>query len=115
MKRALMMILAMAGVLLAAACGSTRKLPEPSGTEGQVLVELLGKPKEGVGDAKTMESREDYSISRTSVEQGKAFERVDYGRTASGSPCRTPPALAGACRDSPCPCCWQKSRCGGRS
>jgi hypothetical protein len=60
------------------ACSSARSYPEPSGNDGQILVKLEGKPKEGTKAPKTAEEREDYSISRRSLEQGESFERVDY-------------------------------------
>jgi hypothetical protein len=69
-------------LVLLSACGSTRKLPEPQADRGQILVNLLGKPKEGVGGPKTEEERSEYSMSRTSNERGRAFERVDYNNIA---------------------------------
>ena len=64
--------------LVMCACSSAPVYPQPSGNDGQILVQLEGKPKAGTKAAKTAEEREDYSTRRTSVEQGKSFERVDY-------------------------------------
>jgi hypothetical protein len=72
--------IAACSLLALSACGSTRKLPEPQADSGQILVNLLGKPKEGVGGPKTEEERAEYSSIRVSIEQGDAFERVDYDK-----------------------------------
>jgi hypothetical protein len=77
MKNFALMGLAMIA-LVTCACSSARSYPEPAGNDGQILVQLEGKPREGVKNPKTVEEREEYSISRRSVEQGRSFERVDY-------------------------------------
>lgn len=78
MNKTVFAILAAVSMALLSACGSTRSFPEPQGEQGQVLVNMLGAPKEGVGGPKTEEERDDYSLMRVSIEQGEAFERVDY-------------------------------------
>ncbi|MCB9931960.1 MAG: hypothetical protein H6841_00900 [Planctomycetes bacterium] len=64
--------------VLIAGCGSTPHYPPPQGGNGQILVQLNGEPKQGAPKAKMGEVRDDYNIRRESIEQGKAFERVDY-------------------------------------
>jgi len=66
-------------VMVLAGCGSTPTYPQPAGDNGQILVQLQGTAKEGAPKAKTREVRGEYTTGRQSVEQGKAFERVDYG------------------------------------
>lgn len=65
-------------VLVLVGCGSTPNYPQPAGDNGQILVQLNGAPREGAPKAKTREVRGEYTTGRQSVEQGKAFERVDY-------------------------------------
>jgi len=65
-------------LVLLSACGSTPTYPQPAGDNGQILVQLNGEPREGAPKAKTREVRGEYTTGRQSVEQGKAFERVDY-------------------------------------
>ena len=66
------------GALMLSACSSTPSYPPPRADSGQILVQLQGSPREGVSGPKTEEVQEEYSRSRESVEQGRAFERVDY-------------------------------------
>lgn len=66
------------GALFVGACSSTPSYPPPQSGSGQILVQLNGQPREGIGGPKREEVVEEYSTSRESVEQGKAFERVDY-------------------------------------
>jgi hypothetical protein len=74
----LMFAISAFAALVVCACSSAPVYPQPSGKDGQILVKLEGKPKEGTKGPKTAEEREDYSTSRRSVERGEAFERVDY-------------------------------------
>ncbi|MCA8915074.1 MAG: hypothetical protein KDB90_06645 [Planctomycetes bacterium] len=64
--------------LMLASCASAPSYPEPQGSNGQILVDLKGEPKEGVTGPKRREVREDYSTRRESIEKGESFERVDY-------------------------------------
>ncbi|MBZ0136144.1 MAG: hypothetical protein K8I27_07215 [Planctomycetes bacterium] len=59
-------------------CASAPSYPPPKADSGQILVQLNGKAKEGVGGPKRETVEQEYSRTRESVEQGKAFERVDY-------------------------------------
>jgi hypothetical protein len=63
---------------LTAACSTTPKYPEPTDYTGQILVQLDGRPKEGVKGSKREGAGDEYSNRQVSIEQGKAFERVDY-------------------------------------
>lgn len=65
-------------VLVLAGCGSTPSYPQPAGDNGQILLQLNGEPRDGAPKAKSREVRGEYTTGRQSVEQGKAFERVDY-------------------------------------
>lgn len=59
-------------------CGGMPSFPDPQPGRGQIVIELQGEPREGVtGPVKETEI-EEYQIKRVSVEQGKAYERVDY-------------------------------------
>jgi hypothetical protein len=60
---------------MALAWESCASYPEPLGEIGQILVRLRGEPKKGVGGAETG----GYGVAPESVDQGGAFERVDYG------------------------------------
>jgi hypothetical protein len=64
--------------LLLSACATGPNYPDPQPGYGQILVKLNGVPKDGVGGPKRVEVRGEYSSMFESVEQGKAFERVDY-------------------------------------
>ncbi len=64
--------------LLLGACATGPNYPDPQPGYGQILVKLNGVPKEGVTGPKREEVRGEYSSMLESVEQGKAFERVDY-------------------------------------
>ncbi|MCB9893436.1 MAG: hypothetical protein H6839_03195 [Planctomycetes bacterium] len=77
MKTAAFSALAMLALMMAA-CASAPSYPEPQGSNGQILVNLQGEAKEGVRGPKREDVREDYSVRRTSIEKGEAFERVDY-------------------------------------
>ena len=66
------------GALLVGACSSTPSYPLPQADSGQLLVQLKGQPRQGVTGPKQESVQEEYGIGRESVEQGKAFERVDY-------------------------------------
>lgn len=68
----------LAGALCLAGCGGMPSFPDPDPGRGQIVVDLRGEPREGVGGPATEEVVGDYTISRRSVEEGKAFERVDY-------------------------------------
>lgn len=68
----------LAGALCLAGCGGMPSFPDPDPGRGQIVVDLRGEPREGVGGPATEEVVGDYTISRRSVEQGQAFERVDY-------------------------------------
>lgn len=59
-------------------CSSTPSYPAPTAGSGQILVQLNGQAKDGVTGPKKREVRGEYSIERENVEQGRAFERVDY-------------------------------------
>ena len=71
-------ILALLAISVLTACSSAPTYPQPQGSNGQILVQLQGEPKEGVGKASMREVQDEYSRHRESVEKGKAFERVDY-------------------------------------
>lgn len=60
-------------------CAGARSYPEPQGSNGQILVNLKGEPKKGLrGPNRQNLPGEEYDIDSESVEQGRAFERVDY-------------------------------------
>jgi hypothetical protein len=73
-------VLVVAGImgLVVSACSSAPTYPEPSGKDGQILVQLEGKPKAGTKKAATEGAGDEYSNRRVSIEQGQSFERVDY-------------------------------------
>jgi len=60
-------------------CASAPSYPEPQGSNGQILVNLKGEPKVGVRWPWRQEVRDEYDFKREGVDQGEAFERVDYG------------------------------------
>lgn len=66
------------GGLVLGACSSTPTYPPPGTDSGQLLVQFRGEPREGVGGPKRETRVLDYGTTRESVEQGRAFERVDY-------------------------------------
>lgn len=72
---ALSLVLALA---LTSACTTTPSYPEPTVDSGQILIELKGEAKDGVTGPKSTRDRTDYESTGRSVEQGKAFERVNY-------------------------------------
>lgn len=66
-------------LLLAAACGTTQKLPDPAPGTGQIVVRLEGAAREGVRGPAREDKVGEYEITSESVEKGRDFERVNYG------------------------------------
>ncbi len=67
-----------APVLLLCACAGAPSYPDPQPGSGQILVNLNGRARDGVKGPAREDEHGEYSITRTSVEQGRDFERVNY-------------------------------------
>jgi hypothetical protein len=65
--------------VLLAGCATRISYPEPEPSQAQVKIELHGEAREGVTGPVTRSTRDNYVTQVVSVEQGRAFERVDYG------------------------------------
>lgn len=61
-----------------AGCAGMPSFPDPEPGQGQIVVDLKGEPREGVGGPARETVIDGYSVGSQSVEQGKRFERVDY-------------------------------------
>ncbi|MBK8206990.1 MAG: hypothetical protein IPK87_09405 [Planctomycetes bacterium] len=75
MRWALTALLSMATL---AGCASAPSYPDPQPGSGQILVNLNGQAREGVKGPAREDEHGEYSITRTSVEKGRDFERVNY-------------------------------------
>ncbi|MCC7509130.1 MAG: hypothetical protein IT464_07120 [Planctomycetes bacterium] len=75
MRWALTTLLFMAAL---AGCASAPSYPDPQPGSGQILVTLNGQAREGVKGPAREDEHGEYSITRTSVEKGRDFERVNY-------------------------------------
>lgn len=64
--------------VLLASCQSAPDFPAPKSDSGQILVRLNGAERDGVTGPKSEVVQADYGSERVSVEEGKAFQRVDY-------------------------------------
>lgn len=61
-----------------AGCGGMPSFPDPKPGQGQIVVELKGEPRAGVTGPARETVMDEYEVSSRSVEEGEAFERVDY-------------------------------------
>lgn len=77
MKQAVIICVALACALLAG-CAMGPSYPEPQPDSGQLLIELMGQPREGVGGPVTYTDVQHYALVKRSIEQGRAYERVEY-------------------------------------
>lgn len=69
---------ALLSVAILAGCASAPSYPDPQPGSGQILVSLNGQARDGVKGPAREDEHGEYSITRTSVEKGRDFERVNY-------------------------------------